>query len=356
MTYLSNTALGLYVDDIDILHYYFGPFETGRKYHSPFRRDPNPSFNIIATPGGKVMWKDFGLMEEVETDGIEFVRVFYDLDTREQAYNVIWNDMIYKGGYLDLVRGDTEVSITNNRKEYRYEKGDMKDYELKYWYDFFVSKKTLKHLNIYGCRGFYSNDKLLWKSTEDDPCFVYVNKEDESIFKVYKPLGPSYQKFRGINNTKWIEGYDQLPEKSHSLIITKSMKDTALFRSLGYAACNPSSENSYTALISKKDEINERFDNVIVWYDNDEPGVKASEMIVEKVGFKWIPTRLPLSWGYKDPTDLCMYEREEGLKKVYNILNHLNVKKAFRNEKTRTYHITPWFDIWTEEGETSIQI
>lgn len=92
-----------------------------------------------------------------------------------------------------------------------------------------------------------------------------------------------------------------------------------VLRSAGFISIAPQSENSYKSLLPKVAEINQRFNNVYILFDNDKPGIRAAHMLSKKVGFKWEPIFMPRLWG-KDPADF-----------VKKVGNHLRIKEFFSN-------------------------
>ena len=137
-------------------------------------------------------------------------------------------------------------------------------------------------------------------------------------------IDPNGDKFRGQNNGDILEGYEQLPDEWEHLIITKSTKDIMTLRRIGVVSCSPTSENSFRTLLSKKDELNERFKRKFIFFDNDTPGIKASRLIHEATG--WESFCLPINMG-KDPNELV--SKDKSYKRLLAFIHKYKFEKNY---------------------------
>ena len=144
--------------------------------------------------------------------------------------------------------------------------------------------------------------------------YISINKNSKAFAYCYgeykyKLLQPD-NKFKWITNaTKDIvQGWNQLPEKGDLCIITSSLKDSMLFYSYGYAACAPGSESGFIPE-DKLKELKSRFKEVLIFFDNDEPGIKNAAKFAAKYNLKY--TNIPEEYKQKDITDFYKkYKRE----------------------------------------------
>lgn len=285
----TERRLRCYVEDEEIYLFYFGDFEIGQKYNSPFRRDPRPSFKIDDHEGF-LFWKDFGLTSPTGADAIAFVQQLHGL-TRQGAVDLIWHDFIE--GLPSLPKRQRKLNIALPLDVYPRE---LESFELAYWHEHCIELGLLCRFGIRGVGSVYQHGKLLWASTPEEPIFYY---DFEGPYKLYRPK--SEQRFRGSGNGDVIEGYKQLPATGRNLVITSSMKDTLVLTSLGYNACNPSSETNLRALKGKARELNERFSVIHILFDNDKPGIKSAQTLAKLTG--WKPIYIPNNVA-KDPADV----------------------------------------------------
>lgn len=320
----NESRLRFYVGDVEIYHFYFGDFDLITKYTSPFphRNDPNPSFmfqNVGTYSSPKILWNDFGLTDIKYKDGLGFVMEYYQI-SRKDAVRKVWKEMV-KDQSVRIVKPKLNQPVN---LPYEYTVGEIQDFEMKYWSRLHFTKKLLTFYNVKSLVSMRRIGKQIWGTTEDNPAFIYLFSI-EDVFKAYRPLDPNKDKFRGQGNGNVLEGYDQLPTRGQHLFITSSLKDTITLRMLGYLAVNPTSENSKRALYSKIRELNQRFDKIYIFFDNDAPGIRAAKSLSRDTGWKvvMLPTH-----STKDPSDLVM---ETG--------NYLELSIFFSKFELTKYHI-----------------
>lgn len=290
--------LRFYLSNEEIFKIYFGDFDLKTKYVSPFpfRNDPRPSFMFkdVGT-GGKqfIIWNDFGIPDAEYKDAIGYIMQYFGL-SRDEAVAKIWNEVILDRS-VDIpkvvVKGGIKIPYTPLIK-------DITDLEMAYWDRLMFSKNMLKFFNVSVLRLLLKFNREVWRYSDDNPTYHYSFGTDS--FKCYRPLDPRKDKFRGQNNGDKLEGYSQLPQTWDHLVISSSLKDTMTLRHIGIISVNPSSENSFNVLLSKADELNSRFKNIYVLYDNDSAGRNATIEITNRTG--WGELLLPEKGG-KDPSD-----------------------------------------------------
>src|SRR5690349_13814683 len=91
-TPLTLASILLKVSEYDIYRYYTGQdFRLGQAFHSPFRKESNPSFCISVNRKGKLHHTDFA---DSRNSGncVEFVMQLYGLDYK-QSLELIDRDM-----------------------------------------------------------------------------------------------------------------------------------------------------------------------------------------------------------------------------------------------------------------------
>lgn len=281
-----------YLKDEQIYNFYIKNFVVGKKMHSPFRYDPGPSFFTKYTDEGRLIWYDFGIDQE-NYDAIGFVSALFRVG-REGAARKIFEDIIDKGIFPPM----PEVITSNSLPEIVIT-DSLHEWELPFWEQFLISEKTLIFYNVKSLAGRYKKDKLIWKSSPEEPKYVYLFRgQDVRAKKIYNPYGDKKKKFRWGFHANVLEGYDQLPDKGDLLVVTSSLKDCMVLYEAGFTAVAPSSETDISLLLEKKEEFNSRFGRVITLLDNDETGRKFSSMIKEETGWDSVFMKED-----KDPSD-----------------------------------------------------
>jgi hypothetical protein len=207
----------------------------------------------------------------------------------------------------DTVRDDVDIKIKTM---------PFLEHDLKYWRTFGISKNTLDLFNVKSVFKAWINDKYYHKYSLKEPMYAYLF---DNRMKLYRPFSKKIVKWRNNCILSDIQGLLQLPDKGDILIITKSLKDVMVLYELGFNAIAPQSEtpNFNEDLI---EDLRKRFKKIVVWYDNDAPGVRNSILLTEKIEADYfnIPKGMP-----KDPSDFLLdYEAED----LLELLSEKNIK------------------------------
>lgn len=129
-----------------------------------------------------------------------------------------------------------------------------------------------------------------------------------------------------VNN---IQGYEQLPDTGDLLIITKSLKDVMTLYSLGYTAVSANSENTIIPQQIMKD-LNNRFNKILIFYDNDVSGKKGAHLMSETYGASTV--EIPMSYKSKDISDFI---KDYGKEKTIKILQTLTDTDKYGEKSKR---------------------
>jgi 5S rRNA maturation endonuclease (ribonuclease M5) len=172
-----------------------------------------------------------------------------------------------------------------------------------YWTQYGIDREVLKHFHVTPIESFWVNDiKQSFVYTKDCPMYAYkvYNK-----FKIYRPYAKRREdKWRNNCGPYDIQGWEQLPENGDIIIITKSLKDVMVLYELGYPAIAPQSENS-TIPTKVVNDLKTRFEEVIILFDNDKPGLEAAEKlsIKQRLKYTYLPLSYALLYSVKDVSD-----------------------------------------------------
>jgi hypothetical protein len=315
---LSEENIFKKVSEYDVFRYYIPDFiELNTLFSSPFRNDSRPSCSIQSW-NNKLFFKDFGGTKESYT-AVNFVKAKFNVSYYD-ALRIISNDfnlgfaqnVVTKStmGYIgipnpikkEIPNKDTIIRI----KRRKWNNGIDK----KYWSMYGFNKAVLKHCNIVAISHLWINGKC-FNIKPESPSYAYII--DKGVYKILSP----YSEFKWVNNCKdHLQGYHQLPKTGELLIITKSLKDCGLLWKYGHIAVAPQSENSLIPM-EMMDELKSRFNKIIVFFDNDDPGIEAAKDYEEIYNLESaiIPIGLP-----KDITD---YYKEFGDDKTKQLIKEL---------------------------------
>jgi hypothetical protein len=301
------------VTEYDIYSYYIGSsFKLGTVMSSPFRQDRNPSFGIFkSNKYSTLLYKDYGTGNTGNC--VQFVQELFNISYRESLIKII-GDLI-NNNLRRTVEGITikedyeSVSTIISVKKKNFCKTDDD-----YWSQYGLLRDDLRHFNVFPIHYYWINEIVQpWAYNEANPGYAY---EIYNKYKIYKPLSP--KKYKWINNCGAcdIQGFEQLPNLGDLLIITKALKDVMVLYKLGYNAVAPQGEN-HSIPKDVMDNLFYRFTKIIVFYDNDEAGVKGANKIATKYNLSTI--FIP-EGSSKDISD---YRRDMGEEKTITLMKEL---------------------------------
>lgn len=266
------------VSEYDIYSHYLGQFKVGAIYNSPFRKDKNPSFGVYYSKRTRqLLFKDHGNGECGNV--VKFVSLFTGITN----YNDILADIVKQLKITPSTKLDsskqyipeTETVIGVVRQEFTQT-------DINYWSQFHISKTTLKKFGVDSIKYYLCNGIVKGIYKDDNPMYAYKVFNN---FKIYRPLGDKYTKWRNNLTEYDIQGYAQLPKKGDLLFITKSMKDVMCLYEMGFNAISPSSESTFIPEDVLED-LKKRFKRIIILFDRDIAGVKYSRKISLKTGLE----------------------------------------------------------------------
>lgn len=262
------------VTEYDIYAHYLGQFKVGMIYQSPFRKDKNPSFGVFYSKRTKqLLFKDHGTGECGNV--IKFVQLY----TGKTNYNDILQDIVAKLNITPETRLDSSKQyIPSTETVIGVVRQEFTDTDIKYWNQFNISTKTLKKFNVNSIKYYLCNGVVKGIYKPENPMYAYKVYNN---FKVYRPLGDKYTKWRNNLTEYDVQGYEQLPKKGEICIITKSLKDVMCLYEMGIPAVSPSSESTFipeSVLV----DLKKRFKKIIIIFDRDQAGFKNVRKIIKK--------------------------------------------------------------------------
>lgn len=266
------------VTEYEIYSHYLGQFKVGAIYNSPFRKDKNPSFGIYySKKANKLLFKDHGTGE---CGGVvKFVSLITGItDYNSILENIVEHLHITKDTKLDSTKeykptGETVIGIVRQ---------PLTEVDKVYWNQFNISESTLRKFNVNSIKYYLCNGMVKGIYKDTNPMYAYkVNNN----FKIYRPLGDKYTKWRNNLTQDDIQGYQQLPKKGDILIITKSLKDVMCLYEMGIPAISPSSESTWIP-DTTLEALKKRFKRILVCFDRDIAGVKNLRKVCRKTGLE----------------------------------------------------------------------
>ena len=301
-----------------LMEYYLHlPVKKGL-FRSPLRRDKQPTCSFYRNKSGTLIFKDFATGQHLNVfDVVQSIfkcNYFESLRIIANDFGIVRDSALRKNpGKINL----NPIKIKDKEiSKIQIEVQEFTDGELKWWGKYGISKDILKRFDVYSCKHVFLNDQLFAESQQHCPIFGYYGKKYQGL-ELWRCYFPKRTSFRFITNwpSKKIQGYDQLPKKGKLLVITKSMKDSMCLYSCGITACAPNSENLF---IPDKvlEDLKNRFENIVVLYDNDRPGLYNMAKI-RKEHPELTYVFIPKKYGSKDISD---FYKDHGRKETLNLI------------------------------------
>ena len=294
------------VDSNSIFNFYFGPFEPYRKsYPSIFRKDSNPSTGFFINADGEVVYSDLATGEK--WGAIAFVAKLFNLGFQE-AIDKIAEDFGIKankqGIIAPIAKAVRRKLKPKQEKIIKISTHGWNEQNLAFWKEYEIYVGELKRHDIYPIANLYVNDYLIPNENSLPRYAFHIKEGDKEYMKIYSPYDSKEKKWLSNSPLKIPFGYKLVEYKSNRLIITKSMKDMIVCKKFfpDVIALQNESPNSWNDDILNP--IVEKFEDVLIWFDNDKAGLEALNYYKEK-GFSTFhfPVKFLEKHGVKDPAD-----------------------------------------------------
>ena len=309
--------------EYDIYRYYIGEnFKIGHIMSSPLRTDTNPSFGIFkSSKTGELLFKDHATGESGNC--IKFLMLLYETRGNRITYNkalkIIWEEIINKR----LCVTNTGLKIKDysaHGKDITIKRKYFTKADDKYWSQYYIDRSTLNEFNVAPISMFWVDGfKAPFTYEDDGPMYAY---RIFNSFKIYRPNSKTKKdKWRSNCSNTDIQGWEQLPESGDTLIITKSLKDIMVLKRFKLPSISGHSEVASIPQ-SVLNQAKMRFKRIVVFYDNDESGMKGAKALSDKYDLEmiYIPQHYIDIYNVKDISD---YIKAFGIEKTQELINEL---------------------------------
>jgi hypothetical protein len=200
-----------------------------------------------------------------------------------------------------------------------------------YWRQYSVPKYLLTEYQVIPIDYFWINEAR-FRVKQIGYAYRFKNG-----YKIYQPYEVEDKWYSNIG-TEVLQGYQQLVWSSDTLIITSSLKDVLVLKTLGYNSIAPQSE-----MVELKEEqvieLRKRFSNIVLLYDNDytsehNPGQRMAEKLCSRFGFHNIC--IPTKYESKDISDLVKHYglgiAEQFIKRELNEQGRQHIEEVCRDD------------------------
>lgn len=265
------------VDELDIYKKYIRGIEIGKIYNSPFRKDKNPSFGIFYSRKDRtILYKDHGT--GLTGNIISFVGNYKGINNYNDILQEIAKDLNLES--LPQRKFSTIRRIEPQSTVIGIVRQPFNEIDINYWSQFNISEATLKKFNVFSCKYYLCNGIVKGIYKDDNPMYAYKVFNN---FKIYRPYGDKFTKWRNNLTEYDIQGYKQLPETGDLLIITKSLKDVMCLYEMGIPAIATSSESA-SIPDNVLEQLKKRFKRILICFDRDVAGVNYLRKMTRNTG------------------------------------------------------------------------
>ena len=159
-----------------------------------------------------------------------------------------------------------------------------------------------------------------------DLMYAYTDFPNEKV-KIYRPYGNKEEKWFTNCTQNDIGSIEHLPISGNRLIISKSYKDCRVIRNQSLDSVWFQNEGMIPSPTILK-SLCKRFDEVIIWFDNDNAGIQAAKLVASHINSLY-PRKVKIIYldssrledNIKDPSDLISKKGKplpiKGWRKLY---------------------------------------
>jgi len=274
------------ITSFDIFNCYCSGFSSvGKRFKSEFRDDKYPTC-VVYQFNNSLLYKDFS--ESGSLSCFDYVMKKYGLTFVESMQKV---NLDFSLGLESSIFIDDVSSIKFSKVDFDIASAptigsvirvcvrpwDVKDKD--YWNGrYYLTINDLRMYDIYPLSGFYING--IYTECGSNVYGYYFGKLDDGkeLWKIYQPYAGKEDKWRTNCPGDIIQGLKQLSDTGDKLIITKSLKDVVVLNSCQYSAISAQAESNYLSE-NFVNNLKKRFNEVVLLYDNDAPGIVAAKRL-----------------------------------------------------------------------------
>lgn len=296
-------------EDIFELVFKFKPVEF-EYVTSPLRNDDVPGCWFSLHDNGILYFVDFG-NSRTHSDCFNIVQDYFKFPNFYLTLEFIYNSLIRGKTELKPIEAKKEVQKEAKKKvKLLIEARPFEGRDALFWSPYGIRKRDLIQDRVFPIRMLFAlNTKTGSHAIEcRDIAYSYTDFPD-SRKKIYFPLREGKRRFITNCSQNDVGGINSLTPCGSELIITKGYKDYRVLKNHGKNVVWFQNEGMIPNDLILN-QLVKHFVNVIVWFDNDQPGITASEKVKQHINTVfpgkaknlWLPER-GLDFGIKDPSD-----------------------------------------------------
>ena len=301
----------------DIFEIVFEEVDLKGYYTNPTREDSDAGA-FFKWYGGKLWFCDFA-DTKVSRDCFEIIKDMYSLNFYEALSYI---NQYFKLGLSERDNFVTPTKIIIENKtptlakpanHITYRAKDFDRHHRTYWKQYEITKAQLVSDNTYATiwYRFWSDKTQNWvivRPMASDVTYTISQWQEDNVVKICRAKHKGKGKWITNCKSNHIGGLNNLSYSGNTLIITKSYKDWRVLVNQGLNAIWFQNEGMFPEK-NKLESICMTFENIVIWFDNDKAGIKASHKLYEMVSSfhsRVTKIHLPVSClnnKIKDPAD-----------------------------------------------------
>ncbi len=302
------------VSESTIFSNYFGKFELGKIYSSPFRKDRNPSTGFYISRSGNLIFNDIKTGEKLNC--FRFVGKLYGL-SYNQAITKVAEDFGLIKGFMPRFDASRTFNIDEDVKKetlIQFHPGKWSRMYLDYWKQGDIEEEDLPKDELFPVSQLFLNKREI--ATNEIRFAQVVKHEGKDYTKIYSPYSKTMKWLSNIPLSVPF-GMNSLLGLSDTVFIAKSFKDMLVLKKIFTDVIATQNESEAALTTAIQEELKSYKNKIIVW-DNDETGVENCKKFNDKgFGYFNIPRDYYLNFGIKDPFDFVSYYGLRELKKLF---------------------------------------
>lgn len=242
----------------------------GKAFRSPLRNDKKPSCSLFISADNDVLMRDFGTGKTYNIETFLKTIGKDNVTKTEVKINTIELKQIEKHKKIKTI-------IQIKGKEWDKE-------ELDYWKQYHISLETLKLYKVKPISHYWITNRHN-KHHVRCQTITFSYEFGNGNRKIYAPES-AFGKWSSNLNYNFVFGQSQLDKTGKLLIITKSLKDIMVYKEVFGINSIAFQSESYMPSEEQISSLKERFNKIIINYDNDATGIAYAEKISKVYNFE----------------------------------------------------------------------
>ena len=277
---------------------------------SPLRRDKTPGCWFSYHSTGVLYFIDFA-NKRTHSDCFNIVQDYFQFPNFYLTLEYIYNTLIQGNVALKpIIHSEETKKLAKEKVKLLIEARPFSSADAQFWSQYEIRKQHLIEDRVFPVQKLFAlNTKSGSHIIECKDIAYSYNDFPEARKKIYFPMREGKRRFLTNCTKNDVGGINSLVPYGKELIIAKSYKDYRVLKNNGKNVVWFQNEG----MIPNDSILNvliQHFVSVIVWFDNDEPGIVASERVKNHINTfipgkaknLWLPER-GLELGIKDPSD-----------------------------------------------------